>query len=239
MNTLPQSPFSQYLTQQNLLYAWWFLVVLWLFIFFYISMAQSSSTTIPTSTLNIETSGSCEQVVQAYIAEYARVNASSWPAIKVWDEVFTHYIGRMADGSVFDTSIEQVAQACDLYNPGRDYGSWLSFTVGAWQMIPWFDAAIVGMQVGAIKTVTLAPADAYGDYDPNNTQDVPLDQLPAKEDGTDYASGDILYTMFGEFRIRSVSGNVVTVDTNHKFAWKELIFDIMPRSIVQATSVSK
>lgn len=189
--------------------------------------------------LAIETSGSCDQVVQAYIAEYARINKPSWPAIKVGDEVFTHYIGRMADGSVFDTSIEQVAQACNLYNPGRDYSSWINFTVGDWKMIPWFDAAIVGMQVWGIKTVTLAPADAYGDYDPNNTQDVPLDQLPEKEDGTDYASGDVLYTMFGEFRIRSVSGDTVTVDTNHQFAGKELIFDIMPRSIWKASSTSE
>jgi len=43
------------------------------------------------------------------------------------------------DKSVFDTSIQTVAEKNEIYNPARPYEP-LSFTVGAGQMIPGFDS---------------------------------------------------------------------------------------------------
>jgi len=44
-------------------------------------------------------------------------------------------------------------------------------------MIPGFDAAVLGMKVGEEKTVTLSPADAYGEYDETKKQVVPKSDL--------------------------------------------------------------
>jgi len=53
--------------------------------------------------------------------------------IKVGDKVKVHYTGSFEDGQIFDSSI------------GREP---LEFVVGAGQVIPGFEEAIIGMEVG-------------------------------------------------------------------------------------------
>ena len=51
--------------------------------------------------------------------------------------VKVHYTGKLDDGTIFDTSV------------GREP---LEFTIGAGQLIPGFEGAVRGMQVGQVKT---------------------------------------------------------------------------------------
>ena len=67
---------------------------------------------------------------------------------KAGDTVRIHYTGTLADGSRFDSS------------EGRDP---LEFVLGSGQVIPGFDKAVTGMTTGEDKTVTIEPADAYGE----------------------------------------------------------------------------
>ena len=63
--------------------------------------------------------------------------------IKNGDTVSVHYVGTLNDGSEFDRSRE---------------GNPLSFKVGSGQVIPGFDKAVMGHEVGDAFTVTI-PAD--------------------------------------------------------------------------------
>jgi hypothetical protein len=40
-----------------------------------------------------------------------------------------HYIGRLDEETVFDTSIEEIAKACGKYMSGKNYDKGLAFTV--------------------------------------------------------------------------------------------------------------
>lgn len=52
-------------------------------------------------------------------------------------------MGRLEDGTIFDSSLEEFAKKTKNYTPGgREYKP-LSFTVGAGQMIKGFDAGVV------------------------------------------------------------------------------------------------
>ena len=63
------------------------------------------------------------------------------------DLVEVHYTGSFENGTVFDSSTER--------GP-------LPFTVGAGEVIPGFENAVMGMQVGETKKVTIPPEQAYG-----------------------------------------------------------------------------
>ena len=79
---------------------------------------------------------------------------------KKGNTVSVDYLGKLETGEVFDTSIEAEAKKAGI--PLRDKYEPLEFKVGAGQMIAGFDSAVIGMEVGDEKTVTLAPEKAYG-----------------------------------------------------------------------------
>ncbi|HEX8852677.1 MAG TPA: FKBP-type peptidyl-prolyl cis-trans isomerase, partial [Pyrinomonadaceae bacterium] len=63
------------------------------------------------------------------------------------DTVRVHYTGRFDDGEVFDTS---------------EGGEPLEFKLGAGQVIPGFEQAVIGMRVGEARRVEIPPDDVYG-----------------------------------------------------------------------------
>jgi len=109
--------------------------------------------------------------------------------VESWDTVDVHYKGTLKeDGSMFDSSY--------------DRGETLSFTVWEWQMISGFDSGVVGMKQGEKKTLELAPADAYGEFDEERKQVVPKSDLASfVAAGYELEVGEKLPTQFGEFEI--------------------------------------
>jgi len=87
-------------------------------------------------------------------------------------DVKVHYVGSFVNGTLFDTSVEAKAKEAGLYDERRPYEP-LDVKVGAGAVIQGFDDALVGMKVGEKKKVTIPAEQAYGSYDPNNTQTVP------------------------------------------------------------------
>lgn len=144
-------------------------------------------------------------------------------AVKSGDTVQVDYVGRLEDGTVFDTSISEVAQEEDTYIEGRNYSP-LTFTVGAGQMIKGFDEGVIGMRVGEEKTITLPPEEAYGEYDEAKIEAIPLEELNMSEKpevGQTYSS------IYGsQFRVIDVNETHVTFDSNHELAGKTLVFDV-------------
>jgi len=123
------------------------------------------------------------------------------------------YTGKLADGTVFDTSI------------GREP---LEFTLGAGQMIPGFEKAVLGMKVGEKKTVTIPANEAYGPRRDDLVIEVGREKLP--KDITPKV-GLMLETTQPDggkvrFTIISVSDNTVTMDANLSLAGKDLTFEI-------------
>ena len=68
-------------------------------------------------------------------------------AVKKGDTIKVDYTGTFENGEVFDTS------------EGKQP---LELKAGAGQVIKGFDAAVIGMEVGEEKEVTLQPEEAYG-----------------------------------------------------------------------------
>ena len=59
-----------------------------------------------------------------------------------------HYVGKLTDGTTFDSS--------------RDRNSPFSFTIGVGEVIRGFDQGVTGMKVGGLRKVTIPPVLGYG-----------------------------------------------------------------------------
>ena len=129
------------------------------------------------------------------------------------DTVSVHYTGKLADGTVFDSSRDR--------HP-------MKFTLGKGQLIAGFEAAVVGMAAGDKKTVVIPFAEAYGPRQDSAVVEMERKNMPTnfvpqvgqrleltQEDDT-----NVLVT------VTAVSDATITVDANHPLAGKDLTFDI-------------
>ncbi|MEM0288167.1 MAG: FKBP-type peptidyl-prolyl cis-trans isomerase [Nitrososphaerota archaeon] len=80
---------------------------------------------------------------------------------KIGDTVYVHYVGKFPGGRVFDTSLSSEALKAKIFNPARDYKP-LKIRLGANEVIPGFEEALVGMKVNETKEVIIPPEKAYG-----------------------------------------------------------------------------
>lgn len=87
------------------------------------------------------------------------------------DQVTIDYLGRLEDGSVFDTSNEDYAKKYGLYNENKQYGA-LTVTVGKGQLIRGFEQGLLGMTLDQQKRITVAPEDGYGQPDLSKLQEI-------------------------------------------------------------------
>ena len=127
------------------------------------------------------------------------------------DRVQIHYVGTLADGSVFDSSDGRPPLEC---------------TVGLGEVIAGLDRALVGMQVGAAQTVVIAPEEAYGAHDPNGRQTLPRSVVPQ---GLAVDLGTVLEMTLPDgreipVRVVELTDSHVVLDANHPLAGKELTF---------------
>ncbi|TVP66355.1 MAG: peptidylprolyl isomerase [Leptolyngbya sp. LCM1.Bin17] len=132
---------------------------------------------------------------------------------KLGDNVSIHYTGKLEDGTVFDSS--------------RDRDP-LQFSLGGGQVIPGFEAAVVGMTPGDSKTEVVDAEAAYGPHRDEMVMVVERTQIPE----------DIPLDIGVQLQLRGPQGQLlpvlvtelsdaeVTLDANHPLAGETLIFDI-------------
>lgn len=143
-------------------------------------------------------------------AKEAKKAANKTREVSESDIVSVHYKGTLEDESIFDSSYERNEP--------------INVDLSSGQVIPWFGKALVGMKIGEKKSISLAPSDAYGEYDENRTQDFPLTDLTAQ--GITPVEGETVPSMMWELKVIKVSEDTVTLDVNHPLAWKTLNFDL-------------
>ena len=136
------------------------------------------------------------------------------PNFSLKNKVTVHYTGRFDDGGVFDTT------------EGREP---LTYVEGAHEVVPGFEAAVAGMQPGEKKTVTLAPAQAYGERRADLICSMPTVEIPNYDD---LVVGQLIYLMNSDgyqrlARVLRVQDDSETVfDFNHPMAGCTLTFDL-------------
>jgi peptidylprolyl isomerase len=140
--------------------------------------------------------------------------------VKDGDTVKIHYTGRLDDGTTFDTSA------------GNDP---LEFTVGSHDVIPGMESALIGMEPGNEKTITIPSDDAYGPYHDEMVVTVERSEFPEE---MEIEVDQQLSVMLEDDQsiivtIAEITDDVVTLDANHPLAGEDLTFDIQLVEIVK------
>lgn len=130
--------------------------------------------------------------------------------------VEVHYTGRFIDGEVFDSS------------EGKDP---LQFQIGSGQIIPGFENAIMGKNIGEKVSVTIAPDQAYGQVREDLVVEVPTDKMPGPVEVGQLLQADGGDGQVVQVIVKEVKEEVVIIDGNHPLAGQDLVFDIEVVSI--------
>ena len=113
----------------------------------------------------------------------------------------------------------------------------LEFLQGRGQLIPGLERELYGMAVGDEKDVVVAPADGYGDFDPEAFQLVPRDVFPpdmSLTPGMGLHMRDRAGQVF-EAYVAEVRPDGVLLDFNHPLAGKTLYFNVKIAGLRPAT----
>lgn len=104
----------------------------------------------------------------------------------------------------------------------------MEYLHGHQEIVPGLENALVGKKVGDRLSVTLEPADAYGDYDEENFEEIERSEI---EDSDDLELGMVLevededgFTYMAH--VAEINGSTVVLDFNPPLAGKTLRYDV-------------
>lgn len=133
--------------------------------------------------------------------------------VKSGDRVKVHFTGKMENGEVFATSQE--------HEP-------LEFQVGDGTVLPGVDKAVQGMNQGEYKTVTIPPAEGFGEQTESLIMIVDRAKFPKEfepregmELNIPQPDGTVVF-----LRILQIMENQIKLDANHPLAGKTLTFEL-------------
>lgn len=123
-----------------------------------------------------------------------------------------HYTGTLTDGTEFDSSRDREP---------------LEFVLGSGMLIPGFEKAVMGKEVGDKVVANIPAVEAYGTHSEEMVGVVPRSELPEEitpevgmmlQVSTEQGIMDVVIT--------KVDDEEIELDGNHPLAGKDLIFEI-------------
>lgn len=132
---------------------------------------------------------------------------------KAGDKVRVHYKGQLSDGTIFDSSLEREP---------------IEFILGQDTVIPGFEDAVIGMEAGESKGVSIPPEEGFGEYSEDLVVNIEKTILPPE---INPELGMQLEVSSEEetprvFTIADIAEDSITLDGNHPLAGKEIAFKI-------------
>ncbi|WP_336327042.1 FKBP-type peptidyl-prolyl cis-trans isomerase [Halovenus sp. HT40] len=145
------------------------------------------------------------------------------------DDVIIEYVGRLEDGTLFDTSDRGLAEETGLASehPDRAYEP-LTVNVGEGTVIEGLEEALRGLEEGDSTAVRIPPEKAYGPYKDSRVAEYDRD---AFEDMMGDRTLEIGFEVEAKDsglpgQVTEIKDDFVVVDFNHELAGETLEFEI-------------
>lgn len=112
-----------------------------------------------------------------------------------------------------------------------------SYLHGHGHIIPGLEAELEGCEVGFNAAIQVAPAEGYGEYNPQAVFEVPRDRFPPSEDIQTgmQVQGEGEHGVLS-FTVVEVNDQGVVLDANHPMAGKTLNFQVEVLQVRDATA---
>ncbi|MBZ3935190.1 peptidylprolyl isomerase [Methanimicrococcus blatticola] len=149
-------------------------------------------------------------------------------ALKKGDFIRLNYTGRMENGTVFDTTDEEVAKAENVYTPQGLYGGDV-IVIGYGHTIGGLDKELEGKEAGAEGEVTIGPEDAFG---------MPKEELIQSVSTSKFKDGRAQIGMIIESEgrqgvVTKVIGRRATIDFNSPLAGKSVTYSYKIEAVLE------
>lgn len=144
------------------------------------------------------------------------------------DSVIISFVGRLEDGTVFDTTNEELARAEGLAeeNPERSFDP-LKLTIGNGRIIEGIEEELIGLEQDDSISLTVPPEKAYGEHQEDRVIGYGRDEFEQMIGDRELVEGFEVETEDGlPGEVVDIGPEVVTVDFNHELAGETLEFEI-------------
>jgi len=127
---------------------------------------------------------------------------------KSGDKVSIHYVGRLQDQTVLDSTEGKEA---------------FRFELGSDEVLEGVNKAVIGMKEGEKKSFELKAADAFGEYDEELLMKTPREQMPEDILEKDVVKDPVSQT---HWMIEEITADYVLLNGNHELAGERLYFEV-------------
>lgn len=143
-------------------------------------------------------------------------------------------VEKIEDGIVVSMTYVLVVDGEEVGRADEDQP--LEYLHGAENIVPGLEAALEGKKIGDRVQVTVAPVDAYGEYDEDEVDEFDRDEIPGSENlevGMIVEVEDEDGYIYEGTVVELTEGSVI-VDFNHPLAGKTLNFDVTVTALREA-----
>jgi FKBP-type peptidyl-prolyl cis-trans isomerase SlyD len=143
------------------------------------------------------------------------------------DFIRLSFTGRLADGSAFDTTDEQVAKENGIYDEQKKYSP-MTVIVGSGFLVEGLEEDLIGKKSGYRGSVRVEPGKGFGDRSLDAIEIVPVKKFEGKAEPGQMVDFD------GKIGVvESVAGGRAKVDYNEPLAGKTLVYDYRIESVIR------
>ena len=147
--------------------------------------------------------------------------------IETGDFIRINYTGRLDDGTIFDTTYEDVAKEKEMYDENTSYESYV-IIVGSGHVVSGMDEDFVGKEAGYSGTVEVPPEKGYGKHKTELVKTFPLSKFNEKP-----VKGMQVLIEGQPGVVTMTVGRRVRVDFNSQMAGKSLIYDYTIEELIE------
>jgi len=152
------------------------------------------------------------------------------------DKVLFNYVGKLEDGTIFDSTFESdcadddcSSDDCGTDDCGCGHASGpMELVIGSGEFFPAVEEALAAMSEGEKKSIVIPAAEAFGEFDADKLFTVQVSDLP--EDFEAQVGDELILSGDDDeelgVTVVEMTAEEITFDANHPLAGQNLTFEL-------------